>query len=155
MKPLLLAIAMFGASTSALAHDFEIGAIAIQHPWIKEAPTAAPVVAAYLVLQNSGTIGDRFVGGSTNDAKRLEIHETTTFDGVAKMRRLTEGVLLGAGEIIELKPGGIHLMIVEPTRQFVAGEKVSVTLEFEKAGNIDVQFLVKKTPPNDPKHSQD
>ena len=156
MKRLLIGLVLIGtATTSALAHDFEVGAIAVQHPWVKEAPTAAPVVAGYLELQNGGTTADRFVGGSTAEAKRVEIHETTTLDGVAKMRRLTEGVALNAGETVELKPGGIHLMLVEPTKQFAAGDKVSVTLEFEKAGKVDVQFVVKKTPPNDPQHSQD
>ena len=148
MKKAMAAILIAAATAAgAAAHDFKTGSVSIGHPWAKAAPAAAPVVGGYLKLTNEGTAEDRFVGGTSPDAERVEVHESSTTDGVARMRPLKEGIVLKPGETVELKPGGIHLMLVRPMRQFKEGEMIPVTLEFEKAGQLEVQFKVQKGVP--------
>lgn len=131
-------------STDAFAHDFAKGDIRIDHPWSRVTPSAAPVAGAYLTVTNSGTIADRLIGGSTPIAERVEIHQMSIDDGVARMRPLTEGVEIAAGATAELAPGGTHIMLIKPSRQLIDGERFAATLEFARAGAIEVEFVVQR-----------
>jgi copper(I)-binding protein len=61
---------------------------------------------------------------------------------VMKMRQLTEGLEIPAGETVVLAPGGFHIMFIGLKQAFVEGETVAVTLTFEKAGSVDVLLPV-------------
>ncbi|QIB41569.1 copper chaperone PCu(A)C (plasmid) [Rhizobium oryzihabitans] len=56
------------------------------------APPVAPVLGGYVTIVNTGQESDRLVGGTTNIAERLEIHESSLVDGVAKMRPAKQGL---------------------------------------------------------------
>lgn len=133
-------------SANAFAHDFAKGDIKIDHPWSRVTPSAAPVAGAYLTVTNSGTMADRLIGGSTPIAERIEIHQMSIDDGVARMRPLTEGVEIAAGATAELAPGGTHIMLIKPSRQLIEGERFAATLEFARAGAIEVEFVVQRNP---------
>jgi copper(I)-binding protein len=45
---------------------------------------------------------------------------------------------------VELKPGGFHMMLMGLTRPLKTGDKVQLTLNFEKAGKIPVTAEVKE-----------
>lgn len=146
MKYIVLAAALLLTATQgASAHEFEAGPIKIEYLWIRSAPASAPVLGGYMTLTNDGPGSDRLVGASTPAAQRVEIHESTVMDGVAKMRRL-DGVSVAPGQTVSLGPGGIHLMLFSPTNPLSAGQTVPAILEFEKAGKINVQFTVQKSP---------
>lgn len=136
---LLLASAIAGPSG---AHDYKAGTIAINHPWARATPAGAPVAGGYLTLTNNGTETDTLIGGRSAFASAVEIHESTTVDGVARMRQLTDGVEIAPGHKVELAPGAIHMMFIKPARQLKEGEKFPVTLRFLKAGEVNVDFAV-------------
>ncbi|MFC0809021.1 copper chaperone PCu(A)C [Ensifer sp. P24N7] len=128
---------------SANAHDFKAGTIEIKHPWSKVAPPVAPVLGGYVTIVNTGAEPDRLLGGSATIAERFEIHESKTENGVAKMRPLKDGLVIGPGETVKLEPdGSAHIMFVKPSKRPAAGEKFAGTLVFEKAGVVDVEFAV-------------
>lgn len=135
-------VATTGVPVSSGAHDFKAGGLELKHPWSAKAPPVAPVLGAYLVIVNTGAEADRLVGGSTPVAERLELHESTLVDGVARMRPAKEGIEIQAGETVSLKPGGAHIMLVNPTQRPGEGEKFKATLQFEKAGPVEVEFVV-------------
>ena len=58
-------------------------------------------------------------------------------DGVMTMRELKGGIEIPAHGSVTLAPGGLHLMFIGLKAPLVAGEKLPVTLTFEKAGTID------------------
>jgi hypothetical protein len=58
------------------------------------------------------------------------------------MRPLTGGLEIKPGQTVELKPGGYHVMFVGMKQQLMAGEHFKATLEFAKAGKVDVDFTV-------------
>ena len=62
-------------------------------------------------------------------------------NGVMQMREV-KGYDVPAKGSFELKPGGAHLMFMDLKRPFKEGEKVPVKLKFEKAGEVDAEFLV-------------
>jgi periplasmic copper chaperone A len=63
-------------------------------------------------------------------------------NGVMKMRPLADGLTLPPGKSITLAPGGYHIMLMGLTAPLKSGEKVPVTLTFEKAGEAKVTFDV-------------
>jgi copper(I)-binding protein len=63
-------------------------------------------------------------------------------DGIMKMREMPKGIEIKPGETIEFKPGGYHVMFVGLNKQLMQGGEVRTTLQFEKAGKVDVAFKV-------------
>jgi len=109
-------------------------------------PSAAPVAGAYLTLTNSGTAPDRLTGGSTPIAERIEVHQMIMDDGIARMRLLPGGIEVAPGASVELAPGGIHLMLIKPSQQSIEGDSFKATLEFARAGSVEVEFVVQRNP---------
>jgi copper(I)-binding protein len=62
--------------------------------------------------------------------------------GVAKMRPLTGGLEIKPGETVELKPGSMHVMLMGLKQPLEKGQKVKGTLEFEKAGKLEIEYAV-------------
>jgi copper(I)-binding protein len=59
--------------------------------------------------------------------------------GVMRMRELPAGLEVKAGDTVEFKPSGLHVMGVDLARGYVAGETVKGTLKFEKAGEVPIE----------------
>lgn len=133
---------LLASSVAASAHDYKAGDIKIDHPWSRATPMVAPVAGGYLTITNNGSEPDRLVGGMTSTAEKVEIHESTITDGVARMRPLADGLVIEPGKTVELQPGGTHIMFVKPSRQLKDGERFKVKLAFEKAGDVEVEFAV-------------
>jgi periplasmic copper chaperone A len=142
-RPLIMpALALALMATGASAHDYKLGSLVINHPWSRATPKGAPVAGGYMKITNSGTTPDRLVGGTTDAAKRFEIHEMSMDGGVMKMRELSDGLEIPPGATVELKPGSYHIMMMNPAKPFEKGERVKASLTFEKAGKVDIEFAV-------------
>ena len=142
LKAALVAAAMTLAAPAALAHEYKAGAIEIGHPWARATPRGASVAAGYLKLANTGSTPDRLVGGTSEAAGRVEIHEMTMTEGVMHMRPLKDGLELKPGRTVELKSGSFHLMMVGLKQQLQQGQRIKGTLIFEKAGPVDIEYQV-------------
>jgi|SRR5436305_11545996 len=143
MKSRFLIAALIAVLASAAhSQEYKVGTLVIDHPWTRATPKSAPVAGGYMKITNNGTAPDRLVGGSTEVAKRLEIHEMKMDGGVMKMRELKDGIAIPPGATVELKPGSYHIMMQNLSRPLARGEKVNGSLTFEKAGKVDVQFAV-------------
>jgi copper(I)-binding protein len=138
----LLALAFSTWAGSAIAEDYSVGTIAIDKPWTRATPKGATVAGAYMTLRNKGTAPDRLVGGSSAAAGRFEVHSMVMEQGVAKMRPVEGGLEIKPGETVELKPGSFHVMLVGLKEPLQKGQKVKGTLEFEKAGKVDIEYAV-------------
>ena len=126
----------------AFADDVSVGAIKIAAPWARATPKGASVGGGYFKITNTGTAPDRLVSGTTDASQRFEIHEMSVVDGVMKMREMPKGIEIKPGETVEFKPGGFHVMFVGLKKPLAQGEQVKATLQFEKAGKVDVTFKI-------------
>jgi copper(I)-binding protein len=99
-----------------------------------------PNAALYFTATNGGQ-PDRLLGAETDVAATVEIHETTTDTEGAMGMRAVEAVELGAGDSLELEPGGLHMMLVDVSRLAV-GDTVEVTLIWERAGSLSLEAEV-------------
>jgi copper(I)-binding protein len=142
LRALIPALLFASLATSTQAHDYQVGPIAIDHPWTRATPKNAPVAGGYMKITNTGTTPDRLVGGSVEVAKRFEVHEMKMDGGVMKMRELKDGLEIPPGASVELKPGSYHIMMQALSRPLAKGDKIKGSLTFEKAGKIGVEFDV-------------
>ena len=142
MKSFLLAAMLAFATTAVSAHEYKAGSIEIKHPWSRATPKGATVAGGYMKIINTGTAPDRLVGGSSEVAGKFEIHEMSTDNGVMKMRMLANGIEIKPGQTVEFKPGSYHLMFVGISKPLEQGKRVKGTLEFEKAGKVEVEYAV-------------
>ena len=135
----VLLLAGIGAAS---AHSYKLGTLEIGHPWARATPPTAPTGGGYLSVKNTGTEPDRLISISSPAAGTVQVHEMKMEGNVMRMRELDGPLEIKPGETVTLAPGGMHLMMMglkEPLKQ---GEKVPLTLVFEKAGKIDVELVV-------------
>jgi periplasmic copper chaperone A len=138
----LLAVALTMAGGDAVAEDYSVGTIQIGNPWTRATPKGSTVAGAYMTITNKGSAPDRLRGGSSAVADRFEVHSMVMDGGVAKMRPVDGGLEIKPGETVELKPGGLHVMLTGLKQPLDKGQKVKATLEFEKAGKVEVEYTV-------------
>ncbi len=134
------------------------GGITVADAWSRPSPLVAGSGAAYMVIKNTGATADALIGGSSDVASAVEVHETVDMSsampagsmdasgmgsspvmGMQKVDRLE----IPAGGTVELKPGGYHVMLIGLARELKVGEKIEITLTFEKAGEVKVSAEVR------------
>jgi hypothetical protein len=135
-----LAASLFAAS--ARAEDVKAGDLVISQAWSRATPNGAKIGGGYLTIENKGTSPDRLVGGSGDIAGKVEVHEMSMNNGVMTMRPLDKGLTIEPGKTVKLAPGGYHLMMFDLKGPLKQGDKVPVTLEFEKAGKVTLSLDV-------------
>jgi copper(I)-binding protein len=115
--------------------------VEIEKPWIRATAPGAKVAAGYMTIRNKSPQPDRLVGGSSELAAKVETHVHIKDGEILRMRQV-KGYDIPARGSFELKPGGAHLMLVDIKRPLKEGETVPVTLKFERAGEVKVDFHV-------------
>lgn len=116
--------------------------VAVSDAWVRPAPGGQGNGAAYLLVRSSGSAGDRLVQAASDVADSVELHTAEMKDGVMSMRPV-EGIDVPAGGTAELKPGGYHIMLIGLRRELQPGERVALTLQFERAGQVSVEAVVR------------
>jgi copper(I)-binding protein len=128
------------------AHDFTLGPLRIDHPYATPTPPGATTGAAYLRgIRNSGEKPDRLVGARTPVARTVEIHRSV-IDAQNVMRmRAVDGIDLPPKSGVRLRHGGEHhLMLIDLKVPLKIGDRFSMTLRFEKAGEREVMVWVQQ-----------
>jgi len=140
LAALACATPMFGGA--AHAHEVIHGALEVIHPNIPKPPKLAKAAAGYMALANNGDTDDRLVAIETKAAKSAQIHNVESGDdGIARMVHVP--VLdLPAGETILFEQGSLHVMLMGLEQPLNEGDMIPVTLVFEHAGPVEVEFMV-------------
>lgn len=137
-------IAMISVSI-ATAHQEQIGSVTIHHPWARASATSqAKSGAIYLKLENNGDSDITLTGVDSDAAKRVELHTHIMSDsGVMQMREVEGGISIPAEGTEELKPGGLHIMLMGLTSPLSEGEVFDVTLTFSdgNTGTVAVEVM--------------
>lgn len=134
--------AMLQAASLALAQGTQPAAgIQVSEPWARATGKMAHSGVAYLALENSSDRSDRLISASTPAAGRVELH-THIKDGDIMRMRQVQSVEVGPRSKLQLKPGGLHLMLLDLKGPLVEGAQFPLTLRFEKAGEVTVEVAV-------------
>ncbi|ONN66816.1 copper chaperone PCu(A)C [Herbaspirillum frisingense] len=136
---LALTAALLAAAPLSQAHSFKLGQLEIGHPYARATVPGQPAAGAYISIENKGSAADRLVGVSSPVAKSGEIHTMAMEGNLMKMREVDGGLEIKPGQKIAMQPGnGYHIMLMGLSKPLQAGEKIPLTLNFEKAGKIEV-----------------
>ena len=128
------------ASLLTHAEDFKLGALTISQPYARSTAPGQPVGGGFMSIANQGA-DDRLLSATASVAKSVELHTMSMEGDVMRMRQV-EAIALPAGQSVELKPGALHMMFMGLKAPLRAGDKVPVTLKFEKAGQLTVMVIV-------------
>jgi copper(I)-binding protein len=126
----------------ARAEEVKAGDLVITQAWSRATPGGAKIGGGYLTIENKGAAPDRLIGVAGEVAGKIEVHEMAMKDGVMTMRPLDKGLTIEPGKTVKLAPGGYHLLMFDLKSPLKQGDKVPVTLEFEKAGKVTVSLDV-------------
>lgn len=135
-------ISLAGINTLAWAHGYQLGSLSIEHPWSRATPPGTPTGGGFMTVHNKGNEADVLLGGHSDFTQSISVHQTKMEDSTMKMLPLHDGLEIPAGGSVSLEPGSYHLMLMGLETPLVEGERRSITLEFEKAGSIDVDLAV-------------
>lgn len=127
---------------AARAEDVKAGDLVISRAWSRATPKGAKVGGSYLTIENKGTAPDKLIGVSSDVAGSVQVHEMSMTNGTMKMRPVEGGLTIDPGKTVKLAPGGYHLMMTDLKNPLKQGDKLAMTLEFEKAGKVQVSFDV-------------
>ena len=129
-----------------------VGDLELTAPFARATLPNQPVGGGYVTITNKGSTADRLVSASSPAAGEVQIHEMSMEGDVMKMRQLPDGVEIPAGQSVALSPGGLHLMFLKLKGAFKQGEEVPVTLNFEKAGPVEIKLPVMAAGADAPGH---
>jgi copper(I)-binding protein len=147
---LLAASVLALATLAATAHGVKFGTIDIDSPHARATAAGQAVGGGYFKLVNGGA-ADKLVAARSPAAASVELHSMRMEGDVMRMRQV-DAIELPAGQTVELKPGGLHLMLMGLKAPLKAGDSVPVTLRFEKAGEVTVQLKVEAPGASAPVH---
>jgi periplasmic copper chaperone A len=135
----------------AWSHVHEKGDIQVRHPWSRATPPGAKVAVGYMEIRNRGSQPDRLLSVSSAVAKRVEMHLTQREGEVMKMRQV-ESFEIPARERFALRPGGAHLMLVDIAQPLEKGARFTMSLRFERAGELEIELEVQERGSRHPRH---
>jgi len=133
---ILLSLAFVLATTAALAQ----GGVSIDGAFARPTIGQQRTSAAYMTIKSPAG-ADRLLRASSPVAAKVELHNHINDGAVMRMREVSS-IDVPAGGAATLAPGGLHIMLLELKQPLKTGETVPLTLEFEKAGKVDLTVPV-------------
>ena len=150
VRPLaFLAAFVFAAAVPACAkqHPETTGAAnacvpVVKDGWIRLLPGGMPMQAGFGRIENRCAMPATLVGARSPAHGSAELHETKIVDGVSRMRAVPE-LRIAPDSVAELKPGGLHLMLMDPRVPLKAGTKVAIEFPTKDGGVVRGEFVVR------------
>lgn len=142
MKRNVMAILMatLGLSFAVQAQNAKVGSVQIENAYTRATVPGQQAAGGFMKIENKGA-ADQLVSASSPVAGEVRLHEMAMEGNVMKMRQVKD-IAVPAGGAVELKPGGLHLMLMNIKAPLTAGETVPVKLKFAKAGEVEVKMPV-------------
>lgn len=125
------------------AHEYTTDSLRIEAPWSRESPPGTSVGVGYMRITNTGDAPDRLFAGRSPVAEDVQFHRSVRQDnGTTKMVRQQDGVAVPAGATVDFAPGGYHVMLMGLKRPLDPDKPLPITLRFERAGRVQMNFAV-------------
>jgi copper(I)-binding protein len=111
--------------------------------WIKNLPPPVPVRAGYMTIHNPQAQAVSIVEIHSDSFASVEIHRTLMQDGMMRMEQVRD-LTIAAGETVQLAPGGLHLMMMQPVQPTRPGETHRIILEYNDGSTQELEMTVRK-----------
>jgi len=131
---------------ATLAAAAEPACVSVHGGWVRLPPGAMPMAAGYGKIRNDCRSAVVVIGAGSKAFGDVSLHETTLVDGVSRMREV-ERLPIAAGATVELKPGGLHLMLMQPEVALKAGAALPLRLSLDDGRKVDATLQVRNAVP--------
>ncbi len=119
-----------------------LAAVTVSDPYARAVPPGQPNSAVFITLTNGSNQPRALVAARSPAAKTVELHTHTNDGGVMHMRKI-ERIEIPAGASVQLKPGGLHVMLIGLTGDLAPGGTVALDLSFDDGSQAEVQAPVR------------
>ena len=143
-------ILLFSFFTSLFFSSYLNAEISIEGHWARITPSGSGSV--YMEIINSSNEDERLLSASSDQAGMVMIHRSIRDGDISKMIHVHDGILVPKKSSVKLKPGDYHLMLMNINEGLSLGDKITVTLNFEKNSSITIEPIAKLRPPKMHKH---
>lgn len=134
-------------AAAASASAAEPACVTVEQGWARLPPNPAmPMTAGYGVIHNGCSKAVAITGATSSSFDDVSLHETTITDGVSRMRAI-ERLPLAPGARAELKPGGLHLMLMQGKSALKDGQALPLRLQLEGGGEVSATLTLRKAAP--------
>lgn len=120
--------------------------VTVTEAWVRLPPPGAKNTGAFMLLTNDSKADRKLVSASNPASKVTELHTHLNEGGVMRMRQVPS-MEVKAGGKTELKPGSLHVMLIDLVGALKEGEQVPLTLTFDDGSWVEVKAMVKKFDP--------
>lgn len=125
------------------------GAITVSDTWVEKEVGPQRMASAYATIENRGSVPDALVGAESDAAGKVRLHTYLNRGPVRQMQRIAR-IPVGPGETEKLAPGDRHIMLFDLQHPLDEENAVDITLVFETAGRVTVNFDVRERHGDDP-----
>lgn len=136
-----LAVVALASAAATGGEVYTVGDLTIDHPWARASAGAASAGAAYMQIGTRGAAADRLVGATTPVAGKAQLHTHVVEGDVMRMRPV-DAIAIEPGKPTELKPGGLHVMLIDLKAPLKEDASFPLTLTFANAGSLTVEVAV-------------
>jgi copper(I)-binding protein len=152
MKKFAITCALIICSASAFA-GLAADDIQIDNAYARAVPPGQPNSASFMTLTNRSDSDHAIIAGLSSVSSIVQLHTHTNDNGIMKMRQI-ERIVIPAGKTVELKPGGLHIMLMNLQKKLVPNENVAVTLLFADGSSSIISAPIRKLQMKMMKHSK-
>lgn len=142
-KAISIFVIAFFILVSSPSYSHTDGGIVVKNAWVRESPPVSPVLAGYMIIENHTDKTQELTSVTSSAFQKIEIHKTVYKDGMASMEGQNKLPIASENKVV-LKPGGTHLMLINPVTPLKAGDTVSFVLKFANGSKSIVSAPVKK-----------
>ncbi len=125
-------------SLSALASAQNV---TVSNAWARASVKGQNATGVFMSLKASQ--GTKLVSVSSSVAMVSEVHQMSMDNNVMKMTALPNGLDLSAGSVVELQPGGYHIMLMDLKKTLEKNSQIDVRLTFQDAAGKKTQMELK------------
>ncbi len=146
LRPVAMAIFAVGLISALVGSGAALAGgdrVEITDPWVRSAPPAMKMHAAYLVLMNPTGQAIDLVGAESPQYKMAELHLSKVEGGIATMVK-QDLISVPANGKLAFVPGSFHIMLMHPRKPIEAGDTVDITLTFADGTSVPVKAPVRR-----------
>ncbi len=143
--PVLACFLLLGCSSesdSSEKNEVILGKIELSGGWARPAKQG-DTSGAYLTIANGTASRDTLIDISSNIAENAELHRSIENDetGTIEMRPAGQQTI-ASGDKLRLEPGGLHIMLINLSRDLTVGDSLSISLKFTRVGTQTLKVPV-------------
>lgn len=134
---IFLATAAVGAMVGVgVAHEYEVGKLKVEHPWLRAPQDGDNKAQFYAVIENNGDAPDRLISVKSEKFGKAAIY------GDSKNVALETPVTIAPKQKVTLAPGGAYVGLLDIKKHLEVGWGLEMTLVFEKAGEVTIDAAI-------------